>query len=137
LAYVCGPVNYMRMCIYTLLELDIPAENIKKENFNTQKVATVIEPPDKKSYTVDIHFAGHAYTVTVNYPDTILKAAKKMGIVLPYSCEAGKCGNCTMYCTKGNVWMSYNEVLTEKDIKEGMVLTCVGHPVFGNVTLHA
>src|SRR4051812_41606658 len=39
LAYVCGPVNYMRMCIFTLQELNIPTENIKKENFSTQKVA--------------------------------------------------------------------------------------------------
>jgi len=137
LAYVCGPVNYMRMCIYTLQELNIPTENIKKENFNTQKVITVAEPPDKQTYNADIHFAGCAYTINVQYPDTILKAAKKTGIELPYSCEAGKCGNCAMRCTKGKVWMSYNEVLTEKDIAQGLVLTCVGHPVFGDVELHA
>ncbi|TKK68620.1 iron-sulfur cluster-binding domain-containing protein [Ilyomonas limi] len=137
LAYVCGPVNYMRMCIYTLQELNIPTENIKKENFNTQKVNTVAEPPDKQPYNADIYFAGQAYRVIVNYPDTILKAAKKEGIALPYSCEAGKCGNCTMRCTKGEVWMSYNEVLTPKDIEQGLVLTCVGHPVFGDVELHA
>jgi ferredoxin-NADP reductase len=137
LAYVCGPINYMRMCIFTLQELNIPTENIKKENFSTQKVATKIEPPDKQAYNVNIHFAGQSYTITVQYPDTILKAAKEAGIILPYSCEAGKCGNCTMRCTQGNVWMSYNEVLTERDIQQGLVLTCVGHPVFGDVELHA
>lgn len=137
LAYVCGPINYMRMCMYTLQELNIPAENLKKENFNTQKVQTAAEPPDKQTHEAYIHFAGVTYTVAVNYPDTILKAAKKAGILLPYSCEAGKCGNCTMRCTKGNVWMSYNEVLTERDIRQGLVLTCVGHPVFGDVELHA
>lgn len=137
LAYVCGPVNYMRMCMYTLQELGLLVENIKKENFNTQKTRTVIEPPDKQSYNAHIYFAGQSYTIAVNYPDTILKAAKKVGIELPYSCEAGKCGNCTMRCTKGKVWMSYNEVLTEKDIAQGLALTCVGHPVFGDVELHA
>lgn len=137
LAYVCGPQNYMRMCIYTLQELNIPAENIKKENFNTQKVTTKIEPPDKQTYTAHIHFAGRTYTIIVQYPNTILRAAKEAGIALPYSCEAGKCGNCTMRCSKGKVWMSYNEVLTEKDIQQGLVLTCVGHPVFGDIELHA
>jgi ferredoxin-NADP reductase len=137
LAYVCGPLNYMRMCIFTLQELNIPTENIKKENFSTQKVATKIEPPDKQTYNAHIHFAGQTYTVTVQYPDTILKAARKTGIVLPYSCEAGKCGNCAMRCTEGNVWMSYNEVLTERDLQQGLVLTCVGHPVFGDVELNA
>lgn len=137
LTYVCGPVNYMRMCIYTLQEFGIPVENIKKENFNTQKVIRAIAPPDKQSYNAHIYFAGRSYYFTVTYPHTILKAAKEMGIALPYSCEAGKCGNCAMRCTKGKVWMSYNEVLTEKDIQQGLVLTCVGHPVFGDVELHA
>lgn len=113
------------------------SENIKKENFSTQKTTAVAEPPDKQTYNAHIYFAGRTYTITVQYPDTILKAAKKAGIALPYSCEAGKCGNCTMRCTQGNVWLSYNEVLTEKDLKQGLVLTCVGHPVFGDVELHA
>ncbi len=136
LAYVCGPVNYMRMCMYTLHELNIPGENIRKENFDTQLVTTAAEPPDKQSYHAHIYFAGSAYRIVVSYPDTILKAARKAGIPLPYSCEAGKCGNCTMRCTKGTVWMSYNEVLTARDIQQGLVLTCVGHPVFGDVALH-
>ena len=71
----------------------------------------------------------------INYPDSILQAAKKTGISLPYSCEAGRCGSCVAKCTKGNVWHSYNEVLTEKELQQGLVLTCVGHPVEGDVEL--
>jgi ring-1,2-phenylacetyl-CoA epoxidase subunit PaaE len=55
--------------------------------------------------------------------------------VLPYSCEAGKCGTCAATCTSGKVWMSYNEVLLDKEIAEGRVLTCTGFAVAGNVTL--
>ena len=54
---------------------------------------------------------------------------------MPYSCEAGRCGNCVARCTKGLVWHSYNEVLTEKELKNGLVLTCVGYPVGGDVDL--
>jgi ring-1,2-phenylacetyl-CoA epoxidase subunit PaaE len=36
---------------------------------------------------------------------------------------------------EGKVWMSYNEVLTEKEIRKGLILTCVGHPVDGDVIL--
>ena len=31
--------------------------------------------------------------------------------------------------------MSNNEVLTERELEEGLILTCVGHPVFGDVEL--
>ncbi|MFL5771700.1 MAG: 2Fe-2S iron-sulfur cluster-binding protein [Flavisolibacter sp.] len=70
------------------------------------------------------------------YPDTILQSAKKAGITLPYSCETGRCGNCAARCVHGKVWLSYNEVLTEKELEKGLTLTCVGHPVGGDVILN-
>ena len=69
------------------------------------------------------------------YPQTILQAAKQAGIELPYSCETGRCGTCAAICTKGHVWMKYNEVLTEEDLRNKRVLTCTGYPVYGNVEL--
>ena len=64
-----------------------------------------------------------------------MQAAKKEGIILPYSCEAGRCASCVARCLKGKVWHSYNEVLTEKELQQHLVLTCVGHPVNGDVEL--
>ncbi len=84
---------------------------------------------------VQIHIGSATHKVMVRYPDSILKTAKKQGILLPYSCEAGRCGNCAAKCIKGNIWHSYNEVLTETELKKGLVLTCVGHPVGGDAEL--
>jgi ferredoxin-NADP reductase len=136
LFYVCGPEAYMRMCIYTLQEHGVPPENIKRENFiipNTKPPKA--EPPDKNTYTITVRSQGSEYQFTSAYPDTILSAAKKQGITLPYSCEAGRCGNCAARCLQGNVWMSYNEVLTPRDLQSGLVLTCTGYPVEGDVEL--
>lgn len=136
LFYICGPESYMRMCTYTLQEEDVPKENIRRENFIIQKISTPHpEPPDKSSHLVRIHYGNESYQFHVDYPDTILQAAKKQGIQLPYSCEIGRCGNCAATCIKGKVWLSYNEVLTEKDLQNGLTLTCVGHPVNGDVEL--
>ena len=63
------------------------------------------------------------------------EAAKRKGIVLPYSCEVGKCGNCAATCLQGKVWMMYNEVLLDDDLQKGLVLTCSGFPVGGDVVL--
>lgn len=136
LFYTCGPESYMRMCIYTLQEHGIHADQLKKELFNTT-VASKRDavPPDTQRHIAHIRFAHQSYQVDVSYPDSILRAAKKQGISLPYSCEAGRCGNCVAKCERGKVWHSYNEVLTEKELQQGLVLTCVGHPVGGDIEL--
>lgn len=136
LFYICGPEAYMRMCTYTLQEEKVPKENIRKENFIiAAKQLPKNDPPDKKTYRVTIQYGEENYQLTVPYPESILQAAKKQNLSLPYSCEVGRCGNCTAKCISGNVWLSYNEVLTEKDLQNGLTLTCTGHPVGGDVIL--
>jgi ferredoxin-NADP reductase len=134
--YTCGPEAYMRMCTYTLQEEKIPKENIRRENFSIEKLhVPKAEPPDKNPHEVKIHYGGAIHEFIVQYPDTILKAARKHNIILPYSCETGRCGNCAAKCLKGKIWLSYNEVLTEKELGSGITLTCVGYPVGGDVEL--
>ncbi|RTQ49645.1 ferredoxin--NADP reductase [Hymenobacter gummosus] len=136
LAYVCGPLNYMRMCGYALRELQLPPDNIRRENFNTEPpYVPPLLPPDTDAHPVTVHWAGREYQFSSQHPDTILQAARRHDLRLPYSCEAGRCGNCLARCTQGRVWMSYNEVLTERDLARGLVLTCTGYPVGGPVRL--
>ena len=135
LCYVCGPLNYTRLCTYALREANIPAANIRKENFSTDKPIAPALPPDTQPHQVTLHYHQQKYQLAVQYPTTILQAAKRAGISLPYSCEAGKCGNCVARCTVGQVWHSYNEVLTDKEIRQGLILTCVGYPINGDVVL--
>jgi ring-1,2-phenylacetyl-CoA epoxidase subunit PaaE len=63
------------------------------------------------------------------YPTTILDAALQQGIELPYSCKAGICSTCSATCVQGKIIMSTNEVLTDKDMVQGLVLTCTGYAV--------
>ena len=136
LYYICGPYSYMRMCTYVLQEVQVPADNIKKENFLIDQVPPVqVTPPDKLTHNAKINVGGKTYNVPVHFPDSILHASKKLGLILPYSCETGRCGNCVARCIKGEVWLSYNEVLTEADLARGLTLTCVGHPLGGDVVL--
>ena len=136
LFYLCGPEAYMRMCTYALQEEKVPKENIRKEDFVIHaRQLPKNNPPDKNDHFVTIQLGNESYQLKVQYPDSILQAAKKRNISLPYSCEVGRCGNCAAKCIEGKVWLSYNEVLTEKDLQNGLTLTCVGHPVGGDVML--
>ncbi|PJJ54430.1 ferredoxin--NADP reductase [Hymenobacter chitinivorans] len=136
LAYLCGPLNYMRMGTYGLHEAGLPLSHIRRELFNTA-TATVPHsiPPDTEAHEVRIRVRGQEHTLRVQYPQTILQAAKQQGLVLPYSCEAGQCGNCAARCTAGTVWMANNEVLTDRETARGLVLTCTGYPVGGDAAL--
>jgi ferredoxin-NADP reductase len=134
--YTCGPEAYMRMIIFLLIEEGFPKENIRKEDFNPgNKKPGARIPPDRHTYTVHIEFNGSHFDFPVRYPDSILQAAKKIKLNLPYSCETGKCGSCAALCISGKVWLSYNEVLTDKELGQGLTLTCTGHPQQGDVYL--
>jgi ferredoxin-NADP reductase len=136
LFYLCGPESYMRMIVFHLLEEGFHLEQIKKEDFNpgNKKIATR-RPPDLTSHFVKLNLKGIEFDFLVQYPDSILQAAKKIKLDLPYSCESGKCGSCAATCISGNVWLSNNEVLTDSDLARGLTLTCTGHPQKGDVVL--
>ncbi len=136
LFYVCGPYNYMRMVNLSLEEHNVESEQIRKENFRPfERPRFNIEPSDKKTHKVTVRHDGKEQMFNCQYPDTILHAAKRNGINLPYSCEVGRCGSCAARCTTGKVWLSYNEVLMDIDLAHGSILTCTGHPIGGDVVI--
>lgn len=127
LFYTCGPEPFMRMVQFTLKVMGFKEEQLRKEHF-------VIEPVRKPAFTmpstpfnVVLHYAQQTHQFTATWPDTILQAAQKHGITLPYSCNTGRCATCAAYCRKGKVTMSNNEVLTDTDLQVGLVLTCTGY----------
>ncbi|MES2681563.1 MAG: iron-sulfur cluster-binding domain-containing protein [Bacteroidota bacterium] len=134
LFYLCGPYDYMQMAEIVLLNRT-SKEYIIKENFSSLPRKTLPEPPDKSMHTVTIRINGETHTLKVQYPKSILKTAIENKIELPYSCEAGRCASCIATCTKGSVWLAYNEVLADKEIANGRILTCQGFPVNGDVEI--
>jgi len=135
LFYMCGPFDYMLMIQITLLSYGVPFKNIYKEQFSTLPRIVKPVPPDTNKHTASIHIGEKRFELSVQYPDTILAAAKSQNIMLPYSCEAGRCGSCAALCTSGNVWMAYNEVLTDDETAKGRVLVCQAYPVGGDVVI--
>jgi ring-1,2-phenylacetyl-CoA epoxidase subunit PaaE len=124
--YLCGPPDFMRMAHITLRTLGFPDEAIRREHFTVGYVPPAPPVFDATPKTVTIRAAvDHQFSVT--WPDSILTAAIRQGIPLPYSCRAGRCSSCVALCRRGRVKMTTNEVLTDKDIAQGLVLTCVGY----------
>jgi ring-1,2-phenylacetyl-CoA epoxidase subunit PaaE len=135
LFYMCGPFGYMQTVTISLLSSGVPLANLRKESFDTLPRITKPKPPDTDAHHITIHLNGDTYALTQQYPAGILAAAQQRGLVLPYSCEAGRCGSCAATCLQGNVWMAYNEVLLDEEIARGRILTCQGFAIGGDVEI--
>jgi len=125
--YLCGPEVFMLVAQFTLKLLHCTNGQIYKEQFVIPKPAAPPLLQDTTPKQVTIQYKHQTYHVEVAYPTTILDAALKQGIPLPYSCKAGICSTCTATCTSGKILMGTNDVLTEKDMAKGLVLTCTGY----------
>ena len=135
LFYLCGPFEYMQMVNITLLIEGVPSSHIRKENFNALPRKEKPAPPDKDAHMVTIYFENKSQELAVQYPVTILAAAKAANINIPYSCEAGRCGSCVATCIKGKIWMAYNEVLMDDEIEKGRILCCQAYAVNGDAEI--
>jgi ring-1,2-phenylacetyl-CoA epoxidase subunit PaaE len=120
--FICGPFDLMRSAEITLHFMGFHGTQIRKENF----VITSPPPPPPVSnpHRIMLNFRGSAYNLLVPAHATVLDAALAEGIQLPYSCKGGRCSSCAAVCTHGKVHMSVNEVLTDRDLAEGWILTC-------------
>jgi ring-1,2-phenylacetyl-CoA epoxidase subunit PaaE len=126
LFYMCGPPSFMRMCQFTLRLIGFEDDQIKKEYFTVEFVPRPPFIADTRPKEIILQYGERTFRITSTYPTSILQAALNNNIQLPYSCRGGRCSSCAVRCLKGKVKMSINEVLTDKELREGWVLTCVG-----------
>lgn len=136
LFYTCGPFAYMEMIFITLLTMGFNKEQLFKETFTTYEdddddEGGLLTDKDAPNYTdaeVTIHINNLKHTFNLKAGETILQAAQKNGLVLPYSCMRGMCSSCICQLNSGSVYLHYNQVLTDNDLINGRILTCTAHP---------
>jgi ring-1,2-phenylacetyl-CoA epoxidase subunit PaaE len=138
--YLCGPVGMMDEVIKALHLFNVPSSRIHKENFNAPMVEDD-EPAGSEavetggSQKVTVRYEGDEHVFEVQPHQTILEAALELDIDLPYSCQAGMCTACLGKCVEGKVKLDEEDGLTEKELAQGFILTCVAHPVGPGVVI--
>ncbi len=73
--------------------------------------------------------------IKMSKKETVLEAALKNDIDAPYSCQGGVCSSCVARITEGEATMAQNQILTESEIAEGLILTCQAHPTTDTLTI--
>ena len=59
---------------------------------------------------------------------TVLEIALENDIDVPYSCQGGICSSCIARIKEGTAEMRKNQILTDSEIAEGLILTCQAQP---------
>ena len=136
--FLCGPQQMVKSVEQTLLDAGIKAENIHYELFyagdEVLPELTAEQKADKTIKQVVVKSGGRKLTLELTSTgDDILESAMQHGLDLPFSCKGGVCATCKAKVISGEVRMDRNHCLTDKEVAEGMILTCQSHPVSAHV----
>ena len=78
---------------------------------------------------------GKRREVPVAEEESILDAALRAGMDLPFACKGGMCSTCRAKLVEGDARMEVNYSLEPWELKAGFILTCQARPVSDKVTV--
>jgi ferredoxin-NADP reductase/sterol desaturase/sphingolipid hydroxylase (fatty acid hydroxylase superfamily) len=131
--YLCGPEMMTNKLLEDLVYLGMAKENIHYELFF---VTTQIQETSWQKAQVSARIFGKTYQFETQESKTILQSGLEQNVPLPFSCQSGLCGMCKMKCNEGKVIMKSNQVLTEKDLQDGYILTCQSLPQSSTININ-
>ena len=128
--FICGPQPMMDLVSATLPKAGASNDKILMESFEAGKTSPseIIDTENAES-EVTIILDGEEYEITVKKNASILDTALENNLDMPYSCQSGLCTACRGKCHEGQVSIDEAEGLSQDELDEGFVLTCVGKPL--------
>tara|TARA_B100000427_G_C15027858_1_gene385507 strand:+ start:133 stop:420 length:288 start_codon:yes stop_codon:yes gene_type:complete len=86
-----------------------------------------------KEVEITIKFDDIESVIKSSKNETILDAALENNVDAPYSCQGGACASCIGRLVSGKANMVQNQILTDSDIEDGLVLACQAIPTTDTV----
>jgi ring-1,2-phenylacetyl-CoA epoxidase subunit PaaE len=134
--YICGPTPMMTEASEAMAALGVSADKIHYELFTppggpppTTSGATSPKPTPESGVVVDVVLDGVRRQFRFEEKDeTVLVAAKRAGLDLPYSCAGGMCCTCRCKALAGTYEMVQNYSLQPWEIEAGFTLACQTRP---------
>ncbi|HTX23451.1 MAG TPA: 2Fe-2S iron-sulfur cluster-binding protein [Steroidobacteraceae bacterium] len=136
--FLCGPGDMMERASEALRSLGARPERIHAERFTVADRLAAAEPAETEGVRAASHAVEAAGLTHVTVlmdgrrrtfamrtgEETILDAAARAGLELPYSCRAGVCSTCRTRLVHGNVTMRENYALEDWELEQGFILAC-------------
>ncbi|CAM1349796.1 MULTISPECIES: ferredoxin--NADP reductase [Tenacibaculum] len=134
-AFLCGPEEMIKIASSALSENGLSENEIHFELFtasvNEENVSEIKDGETEITVMLD----DEETTFTMKQTDTLLAASLRNKLDAPYSCQGGVCSSCIALVTEGKAVMTKNSILTDDELEEGLVLTCMAHPTTAKVTV--
>jgi ring-1,2-phenylacetyl-CoA epoxidase subunit PaaE len=150
-AFVCGPHAMNDEIEAALLAAGLGPEQVHVERFGIPPLAGGDEPLAAAAATAGfgdgrpgdaaqarITVVRDGLTRELDYhasDGSLLAAATRAGLDLPYSCRSGVCATCRARVLEGRVRMDRNFALPPDELDSGFVLSCQAHPLTDRVTI--
>lgn len=135
--YLCGPEAMILEAKDTLLKSSIEENQIHFELFTASKtVETTGEDSSSDEVVLEIIADDDAHTIKTTASNTLLDAALNHKLDVPYSCQGGVCCSCIAKITEGSATMANNQILTDEEVAEGLVLTCQAIPTAAKLVVN-
>jgi len=131
--YLCGPEEMINTVCAVLKEKNVRESAIKFELFTASSQEKIIKESLEGQSKITIMVDDEETSFEMSQKQTILDAALKQGIDAPYSCQGGICSSCLARVTEGAAEMKKNSILTDKEIADGLILTCQAHPTTATI----
>ncbi len=125
--FLCGPEPMIEHVQEVLKENGVEDNKIKYELFYSEKEAEDIANTDGKT-KLKIIVDDEEYELVMDQDDVILDAILEKDIDVPYSCQGGICSSCLAKIKTGKAEMRKNQILTDDEVAQGLVLTCQAQP---------
>jgi ring-1,2-phenylacetyl-CoA epoxidase subunit PaaE len=138
--FICGPTGMSEDIEATCREIGIADDRIHVERFVSglggkprPKAVVVTSAPPKA--TASLIIDGKRRDVPVAEDESILDAALRAGMDLPFACKGGMCSTCRAKLVEGDARMEVNYSLEPWELKAGFILTCQARPVSDKVVI--
>ncbi len=131
--YLCGPEEMINLVTSVLKENNIKEKDIKFELFSASSSENEISKSLEGHTKITILLDDEETSFEMSQKQNVLEAALKQGLDAPYSCQGGICSSCLARITKGSAEMKKNTILTDKEIAEGLILTCQAYPTSSEI----
>ena len=134
LVYLCGPEKLIDYSKQFFLEKGFNENDILFELFTSS-----VQISQQKNYIeeglLNIKYDDVTHKLTLDQNKTLLEMALDEKIDVPYSCQGGVCSSCIARVTEGKVDMRNNQILTDEEIDEGLILSCQAIPKSKKITI--
>lgn len=132
--YLCGPEEMIDEVSATLKHYGINSKQIHHELFSTAEKGLLVEKHDGNT-SITVILDDEEEVFEMPQTKSILEAALDEGLDPPYSCQGGICSTCIARLKEGKAEMRKNQILTEAEIADGLILTCQAHPTTAKVVV--